>query len=458
MKRVLIVAYYFPPTAASGSLRPLAFSRHLEAFGWIPRVLSTDAASVYPPLESDTGLLEKVPHALQIDRVPHRNMLQAAIQLRDRLLQRSASAQDETSFPPAAGPTRLMGGLTQRKDLLLDHVFEFPDPQASWLRPAVRHAVRTLSRNPIDAVFATGKPWTGLLVGFEIARRFGIPLIADFRDPWTHNRYSDRQAPSLAARACKLERQVCLEAACVVANTDELRQQFQQDYPDLRTKFVTITNGFDDWMGDDAPVAASTVSSGGRLEGGAVNLWHFGMVYGQRDPVALLRAVKELDDEGAVGAGKLRLRFVGGWSVTNPESNSMARELEERGLLAREPQIAHDECMRQMRLAPVLLAIQPSSPLQIPAKLYEYLAVGRPLLIVGGEGATAALVERHRLARCCPNRVTDLKQLLRELLEHPNLRVPDPSGRAPFHYRELTRNLAARLDEAVVDQRDRVCA
>jgi len=49
-------------------------------------------------------------------------------------------------------------------------------------------------------------------------------------------------------------------------------------------------------------------------------------------------------------------------------------------------------------------------------------------------------------------------QLLSELLERDSLRAPDPSTRSAFHYHELTRKLATRLDEAVADPRDRACA
>ena len=108
-----------------------------------------------------------------------------------------------------------------------------------------------------------------------------------------------------------------------------------------------------------------------------------------------------------------------------------------------------------MRAAPALLALQPSSPLQIPGKVYEYVATGRPLVVVGGEGATAALVNKHDLGACWPNRVGDLKNVILELVKCSTLRPPSGAARAHFHYRALTRRLATCLDAAVDGGRER---
>jgi hypothetical protein len=454
MKRVLIVAYYFPPVAASGCIRPLAFCRHLGSFGWAPRVVSTDLASLHPRPGSDEGLLAKVPSHIKVDRIPHRDLLQFAIEARNALF-RSSRGRADNEQPEIAATS---SWIRQRKELLLAHLIGFPDRHASWVRPAVRQAVSAAAREPVDVVLATGNPWTGLLAGQRIAERLGVPFIADFRDPWTRNPYGEWHGASLLARARRLERHVVARASCVIANTEELRQQFERDYPDMRGKFVTITNGFEDWMTDGNDSAPKTAGIDIERRASGLDMWHFGTVYGKRDPLSLLAAVSKLHEQGVVSPATFRLRFVGEWSVTNPVTNSLAGQLEQNGLMVRVAPISHDESLRQMRSSPILLAIQPSSPLQIPAKLYEYIAAGRPLLVVGGEGATAALVEKHRLGRHCPDRVPDLMQLLTGLLTRDSLRAPDPSTRSAFHYHELTRKLATRLDEAVADQRNRACA
>ena len=444
MKRALIVAYYFPPIAASGSMRPLAFCHHLHAFGWATTVLTADPTSVYPPMELDSGLARRIPSGTSVERVSYRDPVALAISARDWLRRRHARPTDDRSAPAAGRAASAPGQDSWRrraKDLVLAHVAEFPDQQAAWIRPAVRRALDLARRERFDLVFATGKPWSGFAVGMRVAERLRVPFVADFRDPWTRNPYTDWRMPSLASRARRLEHSICATAASVVVNTEPLREQFAADYPRLADKFITITNGFDEWITGGLAETQSPVSVDG------LELWHFGTVYGRRDPVALLTAVDELTTQEHARL-KIRLRFVGRWLVTNPESNALALRLEERGVLTRTPHLPHEECLHLMHTAPVLLVLQPASPLQIPAKIYEYVAINRPLLVVGGEGATAALVEHHGLGRCCPALVPELKRLLAQLLTSP-LRAPSASARGSFHYRELTRHLAARFDDAV---------
>ncbi|MFZ1504954.1 MAG: hypothetical protein WAS50_17475, partial [Nitrospira sp.] len=71
MKRVLIVAYYFPPVAASGAMRPLGFCRNLPAFGWQPKVLTTTPECVYPVHQVDEKLGARVPDTVEVIRVPY---------------------------------------------------------------------------------------------------------------------------------------------------------------------------------------------------------------------------------------------------------------------------------------------------------------------------------------------------------------------------------------------------
>jgi len=435
-------------------MRPLGFCRHLSAHGWMPHVLTTTVDSINPRPGTDPALETGVPASVVVDRVPHGDLTQRAIRLRNAVFRRqpTAGGPDGESSQPLRKKTGRHP--LDPRAVVLDHLLQYPDQYAPWLRPAVRRGLQINRTARIDAVLATGKPWTGLLVGQRLARRLGVPFVADFRDPWTRNAYNGPRSSALHARDKKVERDVCLSASFVIANTEELRRQFAEDYPDLRDRFLTITNGFDDSAEsnpqDLAPPGSTHDSAG-------VELWHFGTLYGNRDPLALLTAVSRLRANGVLGAETFRLHLVGSWLVTNSETNRLAEALQGQGVVVRTNSVPHAECLRLMRAAPALLALQPASPLQIPAKIYEYVATGRPLVVVGGEGATAALVDRHRLGRCCANRADAIESLLRGMLGGERLATPDPAACATFSYRTLTTTLASRLD-AVVEPRPAVGA
>jgi glycosyltransferase involved in cell wall biosynthesis len=452
MKTVLIVAYYFPPIATSGSMRPLGFCRYLGKYGWRVRVLTTEPTSVYPFLGVDENLCAQLPDKMQIDRVPHINPERTLLIARQKFLPPLCALN---SFSESEPPSNINGrdsegklGYRSVRKTLLDWLFAFPDRQRFWLRPALRRLSHLRSHEYPDVVYATGGPWTSLLVGKALARKFGVPFVADFRDPWTHNPNKETLSPFLFRRSLELERSICAAAARVIVNTDELRAQFVRDNPDLQEKFTTITNGFD----HDGYELSSAFKDEHHIEWGqpgklGLEICHFGSIYGNRAPSALFLAVRELFEVNQIQKGELRIRLVGDWVVEDKRCESLAQELEKNGFLQRDPPLPHDHCLRQMSSAQILLILQPAYPLQVPAKIYEYIAAGRPILVIGGEGATVALVERHRLGKCCPNEASAIKELLL-LLVTGRLRIepPRPEERETFHYNNITKKLAQVFD------------
>ena len=453
LRKVLMISYYFPPIAATGAMRSLNFCRHLPSYGWNPTVLATDHPSALPPQAVDQHLLNRIPARTEVVRVAHGNPLGRLLAFRSRLKQiirtKAGTASLLSTGGPAmnqsAGKCKSMGGVRR---LVLDAVLAFPDPQYRWYKPAVRTmSIRSEVQRP-EVIWATGGPWTSLLVGRHLAQRWMVPFVADFRDPWVggHEFFSSKL---LHRRAARLERAVCEVANRVVLNTEELRARFCSEYPQWQHKFVAITNGYPEIATGgltEKRSAAAIVRNGNSM----LELRHFGTVYGNRSPLALLRAIHELIAEGVLDQTRFTLWFVGVWDVEDSDCNHLAKLLEESGILKRTPSMPHQQCLQEMARSDVLLILQPDYPLQIPAKMYEYIIAGRPIFVVGGEGATANLVHRHRLGLCCPNRVQEAKRALRELMhDRTRLVPPNPADTEQFSYSLLSKRLADLFDEIV---------
>ena len=463
MRRALLIAYYFPPIAATGGMRPLNFCRHLAYYGWAPKVLATDHRSALPPHAVDRKLLDRVPPDVEVIRVPHSNPLGRLLWFRERLSQlltqgKTVNATMVAESPvrsqeSAKGPTSSVRACFR---FVTEALLDFPDPQCHWYRPAVRVLAKMPAQEQPHVIWATGGPWTSLLVGKRLAQEFNIPFIADFRDPWIDGVEVERFSSKLLyKKATSLERGVCAAAARVILNTEELRLRFCSVYPEWQHKFVTITNGYAEELRSVSPSQGNRGTIA-KTEGGntpTLELCHFGTVYGNRSPIALFRAIQELLAEGMVNASRLRLRFVGVWEMNDSDCTHLAKTLEERGVLRLVPPVPHQECLQEMARSDVLLILQPDYPLQVPAKIYEYIVTGRPLLVIGGEGATANLVQRHRLGRCCPNTVQEIKRtLVSILLSESALLAPTPADIEQFSYRALTGRLAEVL-ERVCEER-----
>lgn len=454
---VLIVAYYFPPHGTVCALRPLGFCRHLHRYGWVPRVVSTDAESVYPRCPTEEELLASLSDTLSIERIPYVSLSQTLLQIRERFRRhiRIASTSDGTQetggqrlcLPSAGSSATDESTMRNLKRLFLDWAFDFPDPQNSWFHQVLRHFQHLAYQEYPDLVFATGSPWTSLLIGRELARRFRVPFVADFRDPWTSDRVHGFISPWLNRKAEKLEAAVCSAADAIVANTEELRVEFQEKYPHLASKFVTITNGYNFVGGSAESTGVGRVS---RMGGERFELCHFGNVYGDRNAVSLLQAIMELHQESRVSPSRLIIRFVGAWEISDPVLDDLAKQLEQVGLFRREPPISHQLCLQEMALADALLILQPHSAVRIPAKTYESIASGRPIILIGEEGAASHLIERHRLGKWCRNSVPSIKTMLEAILDRTTrIETPTKADVERFDYKVLTGRLADVFNKVV---------
>jgi glycosyltransferase involved in cell wall biosynthesis len=399
MKTVLMVAYYFPPVgglAAAGSQRALRFARHLPASGWRPVILTARESSYESYLSMDPDLAAAVPEAMTVIRTGVWRGLTPLLHLK-ALVGRLRPGQGPTA--PLSGaasegpmaPRDKRGWYGNLKDAITD-LFEIPDEQVGWLAPAVRAGIRSIRRYEVDVIYATGRPWTALVVGVVLKRLTGKPLVVDFRDPWMTNPFRLSYSPFRNRVEAALEARVVANADVLVANTEHLRAEFAARFSDFALqRFVTIPNGFD----PDEFAAIKPMDRGDSTE--TVRLTHTGFLYGKRDPRSLLEAIKLVHDRGIVRPGQLTCELVG--PVQLPYD--LGAYVRERGLerfVLQRGQVTHVESLAALAACDAALLLQPGTDTQIPSKLFEYIGMDkRVLAIAQKESAVARIVREHAL-------------------------------------------------------------
>jgi len=392
--RLLVVACNFPPDAAVGTMRTLRLVKHLVSEGWAVDVLTIAPEGFRPGTVTDPALLARVPPAVTVLRArPLRpfERLAGAFKPNKPGQTPAAAAQAPVEAGPGAGgrPPRTSALATARRAITA--ALTLPDREVSWLLPALWKAWRHARRSPPDVIYSSGPPFTAHLVALVLSRLTGAPWVADFRDPWARAPWrEDRFAFERRAWAL-FERLVALRADRVVFVTATNRDDFANAYgPKAAERFIVVANGCDASEFDGlrpVPRAAAT----------PFVLLHAGSLYGARNPAGLLRAVAAAMARGEIDPASFRLRFLGRIGVHGVNLPAVARELGLGEVVEFVNHVPRRDSLQQMVDASALLIVQPVTTVSIPAKLYEYMAAGRPILALAQPGGeTAELVERSQ--------------------------------------------------------------
>lgn len=423
--RVLYVAFYFPPTSGGGVERTLRFCEHLPEHGIDCEVLAPVDARW---LADDPASLARIPAGLRVHRVRYRGP-------GNRVL-----PADRIAAATGAAERALVRARLAPRRLLL------PDVDVPWLVDLVPEALRLLRTGRFDALLTTSPPHSVAVAGGMLARRTGVPWIADWRDPWLANpdvagdRAAVRAKLAASARLARLVAPRMAAASCVnEAIADEVRALAPQ------VPVEVIPNG-----AEVEQIAALERHADPRL-----TFLFTGYFFGDRGPGVFLDGLAAVLRERPELRDRLRARFIG--SFPDAERDRLAL-LGLSGVVAIEPTRAHDVVLQAQRDADVLLLFmqdRAGAEAVVPAKTWEYLAADRPVLaLVPPQGAAAqeltAAAAGEIVAPQDPDGVRRAILLLAERHAAGTLAVPglSPAARAAISRRGRAEQLAGLLRRA----------
>lgn len=344
-RRVLVLAYFFPPLGGAGVQRTLKFVEYLAPLGWDATVISTRSRSYGA---RDPSLLEEIPAQTRVIRT--------------------------RALPLAKYAAILLKRLRLRR---LSTYALWPDGGSGWAPFALVAALRAARRERPDVLWSSSAPYTAHLVAMVVARRMRIPWVADFRDEWAANPELRVQPRALSALATRAERAITRRAAAVVVAADYFDlERLARDDP----RRVEIPNGVDEVDFDGVEASEE------RHE--RFVLAHVGSIYGQQDPARALRVLADLIARGAVDGGRLEVRLVGAiWDKNYVPPAGL--KVSVTGY------VDHRRAIAEMASATALLLYVSRSSLAPSGKLYEYLGSGRPVLCLARSDNLASRLVRE---------------------------------------------------------------
>jgi glycosyltransferase involved in cell wall biosynthesis len=435
MRRILFIAYHFPPIGGGAVQRNVGFARYLGRFGYKPVVITGPGGGDHYWAPADEALGAPLGGAVEVHRV--------------------------------SGPTPPpIGRLRGRVDRLLNRRGPWLD---WWIEGAVEVGARIAPT--CDLVYASLEPYRTADAAIEIARLTGRPWVADLQDPWALDEMRTSMSALHHANDTRVMHRGLSSAAAIVMNVPEAAKRVRRRFPDLAGRVTpAITNGFEreDFLG-----AAPS------QKGDVFRIVHTGYLHTElglrhrerrrlrrliggsycdvdilsRSHYFLRQAVDRLIESDPSMAGSIEVHLAG---VLNDTDRAVAEGADYFRMPGYLPHPATVELIRSADLLflPMQELAGGARAGLTPGKAYEYVASGRPILAAVPPGDTRDLLVEAGTARICsPSDVAAMTRILREQVEKWRRGEPQPSLNeevvAQYERLELTRKLAGVFDDVL---------
>ncbi|MFA8299581.1 MAG: glycosyltransferase family 4 protein [Hyphomicrobiales bacterium] len=369
MKKVLIITYYWPPSGGMGVQRWLKFVKYCKEFGWEP--------IVYAPLNPEYPSYDK---SFEKDIPNDTTILRKEVWEPYTLYKRFVGRKKNDTIKIAFSSQKKKKGITEKISIWLRANLFIPDARCFWIKPSIKYLSKYIESNSIDAVVSTGPPHSTHMIARGLQKKFSIPWLADFRDPWTQVCYFKTLSPGKLAFAIhrKWELDILKNADVVTAASEGFERGFQEL---LNREYNVVHNGFD---ADDFSIVD------GIQPDSKFTFVYAGSMSADRNPITLWKVLSDLCKEVEDFSSNLAIKVFGIPDITIEESvkeNDLSDNVFFSGF------VSYEEILKQEKKAQVLFANSSTNDEDnhvIPGKMYEYLAIGRPILYLGKEDSEAS--------------------------------------------------------------------
>ena len=346
MARILIVAAEFEPFSSSGINRISFFKQYLEKQGHFVAVLSTVTSA------------QNLPANTMIDK---NNQIYRAYSI-SMLARRLLSSRRLPIYPKLA----LSG------------------KYATWVPFAVQKGKQLIKKLNIDIVLSSFPDFASLQVAEIIANKTSTKLITDFRDPpyWIYDKFSENKKTHFCQKIIK---NTIKNSHKIIVCTSDSKGCMTQYY-NIDEKTHIIGNGY------NAEVIAKLPPYTKRNDN-FIEVVHIGSFYDEgRDIKPIVFA---LEQQAKQQNKQIKLRLIG--DIPDDKTINKINQIAKSIIVSIEPPVKMLEALSIAQQADVLLLLQGERfNRQIPAKVYEYLALNRPIwAVVGINGATHRLLNDY---------------------------------------------------------------
>ena len=265
MKKVLLIAYIFPPLGGGGVQRTLKFVKYLPQFGWKPYVL-TPKNPTWGGADYDESLLADIPYMAEIVKThnPESGNLMKDFMKHFAPQKFSFFNRTKISNSKSVMDSPHNRQNTNRLSVQMDEGRQsnkvnlrswlkiwskpLPDSKFDWIPFAVKKGIEIIEKEKINVIYSTSPPNTDHIIGLLLKKVTQKPWVADFRDPWLPWQLMETlESMSIRNQIERiLEKAVIKNADYVIDISEPITQIHKENFPQyLANKVITITNGYD---------------------------------------------------------------------------------------------------------------------------------------------------------------------------------------------------------------------
>ncbi|MEZ6120103.1 MAG: glycosyltransferase [Pirellulaceae bacterium] len=344
-RKLLFIAYSFPPLQSSASNRTWNIAKHLTALDW-----SVTVVTPATPVNLD-----------QVHSVDEDAIRECGI---ERILTRPANPFD---LPVQTNKIARFRSRCVRRILWQCGI----ESTFTWKRIAVA-ACRNLKPNDVDLILATGPPYLSFKIARQLSRQLDRPYVLDYRDAWT----ADPLVRKAHRRTVRLEGALVQEAAKVVAVSEGTAQSLDRKFR-VSQKTHVVSNGFD----------ACQLASVNPYRFEEFAIVYTGILFSPTRMITPVMAALRILD-GLTNHDNLRWRF----HYYGPDGKLVLDDATRFGIAHRTVDhglTSHAETLSAVRGANVALVINSTSEQcspgergVIPGKIFEAVGLGTPIMLI----------------------------------------------------------------------------
>jgi len=359
-----VISYYFPPMGMGGVQRTLKFAKYLRDFNWQPIVL-TDSPKKYYAFD-DYLLQEAHDSGIIIERTG-----------KDII----SSGQVITKVPKESF-RKIKSRIAQ--------VFFIPDSKIRWKRKALRKIDEIWKKyKGFNLVYATAPPYTDLLLGQEVKKKYKIPLVIDYRDAWVDSPVLNFYPTAFHKAAnIKKERAVIKDANIVMTTNRRVKELIITRYGNIDYNDVKIfPHGYDQQDFDNAKAKKLPLTNKMRIT-------YSGSFY-TRNPKFYLESIRNFYKNHPELKDRVEFCFIGHFTK---EHFKIAKNLQIIDFLNITGYVNHFECVKYILSSDVLFLLisrGENEDAAMPGKVGEYIGSRKNILACIPEGVTRKILEKY---------------------------------------------------------------